>query len=588
MGIAPEDLELPEGGEGRTVRQSALERPTEAEQRLNQTLDMMAEEGEALKAELYDEWDKNIMFFEGRQWESPRPDPLTTVTVNNIYRILIQEAALLADYSPTYIIKARDSDKWGALAAVLATIAEAIWQMRGHGALIPQAALDLAAFNKSFWKVLWKPELAWGLGDISIERVDPGEVSVDNVASLEEASFIRHRQVMPVWKARQMFPAFADRIVADDSVTMPTSLQRDAYLRLPRPRTRVGERKGAVERVIVEEWLIRDPTMDEAGKAKYPSGRLITRVGEAAKVIVQDIKYPWYDPWPGPWVEMTGPRIRGFWGVPEISQSRSLQELLNVLFSILADQGRLQGSGIWIVDDQALRPDALEILKTQTSGVVTKKPGTEVRREAGAPIGEGMLEYTRMVNQAMEFIHGLLDTSYGRVPRGVTAGAAIEALQQGTAALVRLRSGEIQRALQKAGQMVVARVLQFYTNKRIFFLTGQDGRIIDTVFDPEKLGLLDAEEGIDELVKQFTIAVQSGSELALSKEKGYALHTALYGMGAIDRKALLDALEYPNREEIIERMNLNMTLGLNPGAAGPSIRGRGSKIIESAIDRGVI
>ena len=134
MGIAPDDLELPEGGEGRTVRQSALERPTEAEQRLNQALDMMAEEGEALKAELYDEWDKNIMFFEGRQWESPRPDPLTTVTVNNIYRILIQEAALLADYSPTYIIKARDSDKWGALASVLATIAEAIYAAIEQGA----------------------------------------------------------------------------------------------------------------------------------------------------------------------------------------------------------------------------------------------------------------------------------------------------------------------------------------------------------------------------------------------------------------------------------------------------------------------
>lgn len=587
MAIDPRDLDLPEGGEGRTVRRDALARPTQAEQELNRVLDMMAEEGESLKQDLYQEWDKNVLFFEGQQWEINRPEPLTTVTVNNIFRILIQEAALLSDLAPSYVIKARDQDKWGPLAAVLASVAEAIWQIRGHSALIPQAALDLAAFNKGFWKVVWRPELAWGMGDVSIERVDPAEVSVDNAPSLEAASFIRHRQVVPLWRAKQMFPAYADRLVPDESVSMYATESRSSQAsRLPRPRNRIGEKRGAVERVIVEEWLIRDPAMD-GPKLRYPQGRLITRVGEAAKIITQDIPYPWWDPWPGPWVEMTGPKLRGFWGVPETTQSRPLQELLNVLFSILADQGRLQGSGIWIADENALRPEAIEILKTQTSGVVTKKPGTQVQRESGAPISEGILEYTRMVNQAMEFVHGLMDTSYGKVPRGVTAGAAIETLQQGTASLVRLRSAEVQRALQKAGQLVVSRILQFYKEKRIFFLTGADGKIVDAMFDPDELGL-SAEDNPEELLKQFAIAVTSGSELALSKEKGYALHTALYGMGAIDRKALLDAIEYPNRDEIIKRMDLNMSLGIMPGAAGPAARGRGSNIIESALEKDIL
>jgi hypothetical protein len=176
----------------------------------------------------------------------------------------------------------------------------------------------------------------------------------------------------------------------------------------------------------------------------------------------------------------------------------------------------------------------------------------------------------------MEYLAGIQDV--GRVPRGVAAGTAIESVQQAAQAIVRLRTGEIENGLRQAGQHGLARLLQFYTGKRVMLMTGMDGESLKVLFDADKLNLNDAEG--EELLKQFVLQVQTTSELAVSKEKGYALHAALYGMGAIDRKALLDAIEYPNRDELLKRIEQAEQLGIGVAAGGPATRGRGTKIIE--------
>lgn len=558
---------------------------------MNAALDALRDEGEATKQDLIEHWENNIKFVNGEQWQKARPGNLTTITLNNMLRIGIQQAALVSDTRPVYTIKSLQ-EKYKQIAGMIEQAAQAVWSSRGHELLIPKASLNMDVFGKNFWKVVWRPELLNGLGDVSIEGVDAAEVIVDDAESLEHCTFICHRQIKPLWWAKQTFPHVAHLIVADDSVSSytPTGRQQ-ALMRLPRPRNLTAESRGAVEKVMIEEWLIRDPTpidevKDEEGKGtgvgaeegyhpKYPAGRLITRIGDAGRILAQDIVYPLWDAWPGPWVEMSAPKIRGFWPIPPFNHLRVLQEALNLVFSLGMDQARNMSQGIWVVTEGAMRPEAIEQLKTMTAGVVTIKVGHDARRESGPGINEGVLEYIRMLNQAMEFIAGLMDSSYGRVPRGVTAGAAIEALQSAGQAMIRLRSQEIQKALRDAGWRVAARIAQFYIQKRMLMLTGADGQIVTSFFDP-----LEGADEREKMLRWLILQVQSTSELALSKEKSYALHAALYGMGAIDRTALLEAVEYPNREQIIKRMEVAEQLGLFKAGAGPTPRGRGVKIVE--------
>ncbi len=560
------------------VRRSPLDAPSAEEKAVLEVLDTLRTEGESYREHLLPQWEKNLQFFEGYQWERDRPEGLTTLTVNNILRLVVQQAAYLSDSRPVFTIKAR-REELGPAASVLAQVAEAIWSIRGHDRLIEKAAIDLELFGKAFWKVVWRQDLMWGKGDVSIERVDPTEVITDNVDSLEDATYICHRSVRPLYQAQMLFPAVADRLVPDEGAmevirsTRPTS----RYGQVPRTSALQSVVKSAVPKVVIEEWLIRDPTIlpGEEGQ-KYPAGRLITRIGE---VIAQDIPYPLLDPWPGPWVEMSAVKVRGMWPVPPVQQYRVLQEALNVMFSVFVDHARMMSPGIWIVDKDAIRPEELRTLRTTTSGIVEKKAGSEVRREVGPSLPEGILEVLRMIFQSMEFLAGV-DSTAGKVPRGVVAGAALEALQSAAQSVMRLRSREIERALQQAGQRVVARILQYYTDERILVYTGVDGRVLEVIFDPVELKLTDPAE---ELIKQFVVHVQSGSEIALSREKSYALHAALYAMGAIDRKALLDAIQYPNREEIIQRMEMAEQLGVGRAAAGPTPRGRGVKLVEKML-----
>lgn len=580
---------------GQKVRLTSDAEGRKAADEMNAALDALRDEGEAIKQDLSTHWDNNIRFVNGEQWEKARPGTLTTITLNNMLRIGVQQAALVSDTRPVYTIKAHQ-EQFNQIAGMIESAAQAVWSNRGHELLIPKASLNMDVFGKNFWKVMWRQELLRGLGDVSIEGVDPAEVLVDDADSLENCTFICHRQVKPLWWAKMVFPLIADQITPDDSVSSYFPVGRSAALmRLPRSRSLVTDTRSAVEKVIVEEWLIRDPTpidevkteegvstgvgAEEGYHPKYPAGRLITRIGDTGKIIAQDMKYPWWDSWPGPWVEMSSPKIRGFWPIPPFNHLRVLQEALNLIFSLGMDQARNMSQGIWIVTEGAMRPEAIEQLKTMTAGVVTVKAGHHAERSQGPGINEGLLEYIRMLNQAMEFIAGLMDSSYGRQQAGVTAGAAIEALQSAGQAMIRLRSQEIQKALRDTGWRVAARIAQFYQEKRVLVMGAPDGNLLTKIFDPAKPDGITGEE----ILPWLTLQVQSTSELALSKEKSYALHAALYGMGAIDRKALLDAVEYPNRDEILKRIEAAEQLGVFKGAAGPTPRGRGVKIVEKML-----
>lgn len=556
-------------------------------QELHAALDALKEEGTAIKEPLESQWESNIKFFEGNQWEKARPGGLTTMTINQMLRISIQQSALLSDTRPVYTIKSH-REEHNPVAGMLEQAAQSIWTHRGSELLIPRASMDTDVFGKAFWKTIWRPELYRGQGEVSIERVDPGEVIVDDQDSLEDCTFILHRQVKPLWWAKQQFPLVAHLLVPDDSVsTYSPSGARDHLMRLPRPRNLAGAQKSAIERVVIEEWLIRDPSYEDeipgTGQGvqnlpKYPAGRLITRLGEAGKVVGQDLPYPWLDPWPGPWVDMSAPKIRGFWPIPPYNQMRVLQEALNLVFSLGMDQARNMSQGIWVVEEGAMRPEAIEQLRTMTAGVVTVKPGHKASREQGPGINDGVLEYIRMLNQALEFVAGLFDTSYGRVPRGVTAGAAIEALQQAGQAMIRLRAREVEKALRDVGWRIIARVLQFYKEQRMLIVTGMDGKLLHHLWDPAQKKVDD-----EELLKWLVLNVTTTTEMALSKDKSYAMHAAMYGMGAIDRKALLDAVEYPKRDEILKRLEAAEQLGVFRAGAGPTPRGRGTKIIEKML-----
>jgi hypothetical protein len=564
---------------------SAQALPEKEEKEINGFLDDLYTEAKRAREGRERDWQENIRVYMG-QSSRVRAQGLSQAQYNNTWRIVNLVAALLTDAKPRPDVGTR-RPTLDPLGKEMRKIVEAIWFMQDMDRKVARICYDLQIFGKAFMKVIWDPGLAWGEGDISILRVDPRYMFVDNVDDLSKSQYICYRAPLPLWEIRQLFPERGQLVVPDVTATS-ADYDVDPY-KLPQPIRPGATYMTGIQRAWVEEWLVRDPSLTRMGELQYPNGRLITRAG-GTKVILQSVAKPEPDLWPGPWVDFnSAPNLDvpdAAWALADVTYSRPLQEMLDNLIRYVEDNAALLTAGIWKAEQRSIDETQLEAKDTfipRPGRILWHRPGTKVERDAGPPLPSTLIDVIKMIAQAQESVSGLLDASGSKVPRGIQAGSAIEALQASTQAAVRLRSREIEAGLARVGQWTINRVLQHYTKERVLYLLGPGGTYEPIIFDPAKF--MAAVEDPSELFKLFTFMITPGSSLAISKERMYAMHMALYSAGAIDQEALLTALEYPDKDNIIRRM-AQAKLGAPLAAAkvGPTPKGRGAAVTRKMLE----
>lgn len=136
-------------------------------------------------------------------------------------------------------------------------------------------------------------------------------------------------------------------------------------------------------------------------------------------------------------------------------------------------------------------------------------------------------------------IYQIEDADRGKSPTGVTAASAIVALQERNAVLIRHKIRGAEYLCRMRGRWNISFIQNFSIKT-------------------EKLVLKDDEvyefRGIDLAGRQFNYIVESDSTIAKTSAYGQEQTIGLYKIGGIDRTALLEGLNIPNRKSIIERM----------------------------------
>jgi hypothetical protein len=562
------------------AREPSKEEDITAHRELNSMLDDFFQELKSYREDREKEWKVNVDAYRGNKAKT-RGEGLSRAQLNNTWRIVNLYVALLTDAKPRPEIGTR-RPTIERLGKIMRDVVDAIFFLQELDRTTARWAYDRELFGKAFGKVIWDPGLEWGEGDVSILRADPRHMYIDNTDSLKRAQVILYRLPVPIWELRALFPERGQFVTAD--VEGPFSQAKTSPARLPtiiRPQ-QMAEGRG-IPRAWTEEWWIRDPQVDNEGNLKFPSGRLITRAG-GNKTILVDTKNPYNDPWPGPWAEFNGaPDPDSPWPIPDVNMLVPLQETLDNLLRYIEDNANFLTAGMWFAERNSIDEVSLEAKTTllpKPGKVVWYKPGSkQPTRDAGPPQNPTLTDAVRMVYQGQESVSGLLDSSGGKMPRGVTAGSAIEQIQGMTQAAIRLAARDMEAGLAMIGQWTVNRVLERYTSKRILNMLGPEGAY-NVEWDPRQF--MQAVKGDpEELLKLFRFMITPGSSLALSKERQYALHAALYSMGAIDRDALLTNIDYPGKEAILKRMAL--TQGGAGARGGPTPRGRGAAVSRSLL-----
>jgi hypothetical protein len=323
------------------------------------------------------------------------------------------------------------------------------------------------------------------------------------------------------------------------------------------------QKKSTIPRGIVRSFWLKDRATNEKGEPLYPTWRHIITAGG---VVVHDAPNPYWD---GslPYDMLTwGFNVDSAYGRNEVQTLEMPQLMLNKVLATIIENAMFMANGIWIGDYNALDPAGWKKLSNEPGGQVKVRPGTKLERVGGPPLPLYTFQLLNMLGGSIEKLSGVPEASQGRRPGQVTSGAAIESLQVAGQTLVRLKSRQVESLISRVGQKMISRIFEYYTTNKIFSITRDSGVLQKFEFERHKILDIFVKNKVDskEAFKEFVFKVAPGSSLAMTKWQKGLIATQLYQLGIIDDKEVLDAIEWPNRDEVIERTRAAKAAGIIP------------------------
>jgi hypothetical protein len=153
-------------------------------------------------------------------------------------------------------------------------------------------------------------------------------------------------------------------------------------------------------------------------------------------------------------------------------------------------------------------------------------------------------------------IHAIQDSDRGESPRGITAASAIVALQERNAVLIQHKIDGIDGLVAERGNYTIAQ-------------WQMHGHNIETILADDET----YEFKGDTLAgKRFNYTVESGSSMPKTSLQLQEQAVKLFEVGAIDKQALLESVNFPKFKEILERMGedqLDMAMNIMIQAGMP-------------------
>lgn len=560
-------------------------------------------------------YDKNWLmyyrFFRGDQWTQKRPAYRHSEVINFVFQAIQSMVPVMLDSRPRPSFSPQDPSDLE-FAEVLNDLIESDWQKGNWLFKLAEVIYDAHFYGVGLSSLKFDPDLDYGLGRIDFNSEDPVDCYPDGDArDINENCFTSSRFTtaipMDVEKLRMKYAGhkYVGAIAPDledlgDDLRDKTSLGKTAFvqptdLQTPVVRTMGGSNNdfGKSQKcLVITQWMkpldteqVEQRLKDDENsvtyitKKKYPKGRKVVIINghpfEDGPLENDDYTFPFQR-----LVNYILPRE--FYGIAEVEQLVSPQRIFNKLISFTLDVLTLMGNPVWMIPTESgVKP-----------GTFTNAPGQQIPydgqqapfREPGVQLNGSVLPLIDRMEQWFNGLSGSSDVSQGLTPGSVTAASAIETLQEAAQTRLRQKMRNVDSLLCQVGDQYVNLVLQHYTVSRVFRLTNdqgatkyfkfhvepvedENGPVIDEKGDPVRKGVVTGfvnDEALGRLVPgdkkeymirgMFDTKVSTESGLPFKKaEKENRLFQWVQA-GIIDRRAFLEELDYPNREQILQRI----------------------------------
>ena len=556
------------------------------EKQLLSHLDKLYTEGSQARSIASTGWNSAIETIQGKTWPKRRPKYKVNAVMNFLNGVIERKAAILTDSRPTISVVSRKKQD-DPVAEILQKTIEAILDEHNFEQKLTEFVMLEEYFGFALFNTCWDSNLNYGKGDIDLVVVDPRNFIFDPFVSrswnLQFGEYCALETTKPTDLLRAQYPDKADDIKAD---LLAGEVREDSLIHKIRTLFNFNksgtDRTSVIERSIVRDWWVRDrKNKNSDGSLTYPNWRHIIIAGGCPVV---DGANPYIDG-NHPFDAMEwGFNVDSAYGINEVDGLESPQVMFNKILASVVENAILMGNNIWIGDQDALSKEDWNKLTNEPGSHVKVRPGKSLRREPSPPLPPYMMATLTMLIQGMEKLSGITEVTEGRKPGQVTSGVAIESLAIMAQTTIRLKARQLESIIQRIGQKLIPRIFAYYTTDRVFNVTG-NGKIDTYFFAREKIRDLIQREGMSAF-QDYQFKVVPASSLAMTKWQKGLMATQLYQMGLIDEEAALEALEFPHRDEIMQRMAEKqreqqeiMASMARQGGNGkmPSVRGFGSK-----------
>lgn len=595
MNLSPNEATL---GAQSSKSGSAIYEPTDADKKTIKVAQNCFDLARRHKAQYDEKFLDYYKMFRGKQWEGQRPSYRHTEVVNLIFRTIQSNVPIQVDARPKFeFLPEEPSDL--ELANILNEISEADWLKYGWSEQLLEVIYDANIYGTGFSTMPVKMDK--GQVRIVYESFDPFYAFPAPEATdvNKNAPYFCTAVPTDVRKVRKMYPDMAEFINADmiDLLNGSKSDLGPMRFRSPVEQKVVMEGSSTPELLnkdrvlVITAWISPEyceDDFDEVAKTagektvytqvnRWPNGRKIVIANgillEDSANGYDDGKYP-YQRYPNYLLP------REFWGMSEVEQLSGPQKTFNKLVSFALDVLTLTGNPIWKVHGASgVDPDNL----VNRPGLVVEwdgEPHHEPRREEGVQLQPFVLQLAHDMEEWFNSVSGSQDVSRGATPTGVTAASAIGMLQEASQTRLRQKQRNLDVYMQQVGEAYASRIFQFVTAPQVFRITAKDGankyfklHVEDFTRDDQTpgkrvvmqnyahdangnvTGQIDAmATKVFEMRASLDVRVSSGSSLPFEKAEKEQKMLDLYNAKAIDQIALLEGIEFPNWQQVVQRM----------------------------------
>lgn len=563
---------------------------------------------------LHSKWMRNYELKRGKHFKTTNSKwPL--VPINIFYVVVSRTKAHLTDSKPRFEIVAHDENAQEQ-APIMNSAAANWWkrtmQLKKHADSIDNGE----TYGTTIEKMIFNPSLEGGKGDIETVVVDPFKVFPwPSVREIQKMPYFFEIEVLEIEEIERLFPESKGKIQPDMNFSTSTLIGKERELikagtlanhstqgNLPNNFAPSGGRVselGINRAMVVMAWIKDFTLIDEEAEQpvittdndidspsfgqdietgetelvktgnkipKYPGFIRNVMIANEGRVVLWDVPNPSINPEIPieqsqhhylfdkiPYIKTdSNTDTSNFWSFSVIEQIEILGKEISKKISQVA-----------AYIDKTVRPT---LIMPKTAGIdqhmISNLPG-----QVWYPVNHLVSQYIRYMQipslpsdfyiyielllRLVDTITGIQDVTEGRKPKGISAASAIIALQEKAQTMFREKIRNYDMALEEKGRMWISLAQNWYTESRKLRMSG---RALETV------GQFGDFQGI-KMQGEFTFEVVPGSTLPKSLFVRLEQSVQLFSAGAIDQKALLEAFDWPNADEVIRRMSLGQ-LGL--------------------------